>query len=72
MYTHADLSVEVGVTPILPRQLTLTHVVRVEPRLVSLRQLTLMCTAESIALLAALATADTYGQESNASLTTSA
>ena len=64
VYNHADLSVEEGVTPLLPRQVTLTHVARVEPRLNSPRQLTLMCTAERIALFAALATADTYGQES--------
>ena len=64
MYTHADLSGEEGVTPPLPRQLTLSHVARVGPRLVSRRQLTLMCIAESIALSAALVTADGYGLES--------
>ena len=72
VYTHADLSGEEGVTPLLPRQLTLSHVARVEPRLVSPRQLTLMCTAESIALSAALVTADAYGRESIAPLATSA
>ena len=72
MYTHADLSGEEGVTPLLPRQLTLSHVARVEPRHVSLHQLTLTCTAESIALSAALATADSYGRESIALLATSA
>ena len=72
MYTHADLSGEEGVTPLLPRQLTLSHVARVEPRLVSPRQLMLTCTAESIALSAALATADAYGREIIAPLTTSA
>ena len=45
-------------TPLLPRQLTLSHVARVEARLVSPRQLALTCTAERIALSAALVTAD--------------
>ena len=68
MYTHADLSGEEGVTPLLPRQLTLSHVARVESRLVNPRQLTLTCTPESIALSAALVTADAYGRESIAPL----
>ena len=71
MYTYAYLSVEEGVTPLLPRQLTLSHVARVEPRLVSLRQLMLTCMAESMALSAALVTADAYGRESIAPLATS-
>ena len=72
VYTHADLSGEEGVTSLLPRQLTLSHVARVGPRLVSPCQLTLTCTAESIAFSAALATANAYGRESIAPLTTSA
>ena len=72
VYTHADLSKEEGVTPLLPRQLTLSHVARVEPRIVSPCQLTLTCTAESIALSAALVTADAYDRESIAPLATSA
>ena len=70
VYTHVDSSGEEGVTPLLLLQLTLSHVARVGPRLVSLRQLTLTCTAGSIALSAALATADAYGRESIAPLAT--
>ena len=72
VYTHADLSGEEGVTPLLPHQLTLSHVARVEPRLISPRQLALPCTAESIVLSAALVTADAYGRESIALSATSA
>ena len=72
VYTHANSSREEDVTPLLPRQLTLSHMARVGPRLISLRQLTLTCTAESVASLAALAMSDIYGRESLAPLATSA
>ena len=60
MYTHADLSVKEGVTALLPCQLTLSHVARLEPRPIGPRQPKLTCMAESMALSAALATADAY------------